>query len=126
MPLHTSERHHWGPLVCDAQGCVLNTGGCIDLFEGQVVLEKSNGGAGSCGDLVRDRNGCLDYACASCEAPNKVACGDNALASQCKSYEDAVTTSKLCKNIATNDGVCVPAVTSEYNAFVKLFCGTGL
>lgn len=81
----------WGVIVFEGAGNgVFNTEGCVDDALADTTLEKSNGGAGSCGDLLHASYGCQDAACGSCAGGDFSTCTTSALASGCKAYGTAV------------------------------------
>ncbi len=129
----------WGPFDCaNAQApCGANAGGCVDLILNTVSQEMSQGGTGSCGDLVTINFGCQDYACSECDAPNDndagdgVACESSAVANECLSFVDAVdSTTGVCGIIGSDAAPaaitdCFPQTDAENVNFVNVFCGTG-
>jgi hypothetical protein len=76
----------WGPLVLYGTTPQWNVGGCVDLILGQVSLEPD-----SCGQAMRDANGCLAFACASCAPYSADAdqCENDAAQNICQSYVNA-------------------------------------
>jgi hypothetical protein len=112
----------WGPFVCDAESCVLDTGGCIDLELGEVADETSSGGGGSCGDLYNASDACVDYVCNACAPPDDATCMNEAQSSVCAKYEAAITSSSACASDAGSS--CFPNSDADDAAFINLFCGT--
>ena len=129
----------WGPFDCatSSSPCGANEGGCVDLVLNTVSTEKSQGGAGSCGDLVTINFGCQDYACSECEAPNDTnaadgtACDQSAVANECVQYVNAVESGTgACAAIdgdsaPPNSASCFPQSDAQNVDFVNIFCGTG-
>ncbi len=123
----------WGALVCTTQSCSVNTPGCVDLALGQVSKEKSQGGSGSCGDLINASYGCQDYACGTCSTtdgpPTSFSqCTQSAIANECATYASAVnSTTGACASIAGDAGagpaaLCFPASDTDIPAFLSYFC----
>ncbi len=78
----------WGVLVFTGSNGVFNTEGCVDDVLADVALEKANGGAGSCGDLLSALYGCEDYECNACTGSAYDSCV--ASISQCNAFETPV------------------------------------
>jgi hypothetical protein len=129
----------WGPFDCaNAMApCGANAGGCVDLILNTVSQEKTQGGNGSCGDLVTINFGCQDYACSSCDAPSDnnpadgPACESSAVANECLQYVDGVDSPTGVCGILGSDAAppaindCFPSTDAENVNFVNVFCGTG-
>ncbi|HEY2368835.1 MAG TPA: hypothetical protein VGH87_20710, partial [Polyangiaceae bacterium] len=114
----------WGPLVCDTASCRLDTGGCIDIVAGQVVIE--NGVNGSCGDLTNAADECVSYACGACTTTSDSdACAQDAQQNECKSYFDASENSSTCALFDAGANTCSPQSDADWASFLNVFCGTG-
>lgn len=87
-----STDQRWGVIVFQGtMSGTINVEGCVDDALNQVSKEKESGGTGSCGDLLHASYGCLDEACAACaNDDDDVSCVNDAVASGCKSYDQAV------------------------------------
>ncbi len=125
----------WGALVCTTQQCSLNTGGCVDLELNQVNQEKGQGGSGSCGDLLTNAYGCVDYACSTCSTTGTPGstdfdvCSQSANANECKQYYSPISsTTGPCSALNDDAGPtsrCFPQTDTDVPSFLNVFCGTG-
>ncbi len=123
----------WGVYVCGANTCFLNTPGCLDVALLQTSLEKAANGTGSCGDLVSDSYGCQDFACGSCTGNDYDTCTSDAVANQCKSYDNKVQSSTgPCAALngdagvpdgGTDPNVCFGATDQDLATIAALLCG---
>lgn len=121
----------WGPLDCESQtsGCGANSGGCVDLVLKQTSQERVSNGSGSCGDLVSDNFGCQDYACSACAQADVQTCQQSAIANECKSYVDAVSSDTGACAAINGDAAppqvssCFPQNDSDIANFLDIFCG---
>lgn len=120
----------WGAFVCTSTSCSPNMAGCVDLELGQVSQEKQSGGTGSCGDLLDVSDGCLDYACATCNAADNVTCTNSATRNECKNYVDTASNSPQCAALQGDAATaklqsCFPQADTGFLSFVNVFCGSG-
>lgn len=125
----------WGPLVCVSTSCSQNTAGCVDLELGQVSQEKQAGGASSCGDLISDLDGCVDYSCATCSTTGGASsdfakCASSAQQNECKSFAGAASSAAQCAALHDDAGTtnvlkCFPQSDTDLASFVDVFCGGG-
>jgi hypothetical protein len=118
----------WGPIVCTSSTqCSYNAQGCVDLTLNQVSMEKSSGGAGSCGDLLNASYGCQDYACGTCSTTDFPNCANSAVANECSSYATAAqSTTGPCGAIdgsASETSCFLQGGDSDISALVTLMCG---
>jgi len=111
-----------GPFICDSQGCQPNSGGCVDIVSGELSLETANGGGGSCGEFVSNRDQCVIYACGGCIEGTKdyANCAKDTVTSACIAFQAAAS----CESDA-GTSLCSPQSDTDWVAFIKLFCGTG-
>ena len=124
----------WGPIACpDAQRCdALNVGGCVDLELGTVANEKSQGGAGSCGDLIASARACNEAACGTCSTlSDQSGCATMAAAAECSSYVQAeLSNTGLCAVLNGSQRPaavdrCFPTSDADDASFLGVFCGNG-
>jgi hypothetical protein len=122
----------WGPLVCTSSQCTFNVGGCVDLVLHLTSQETSQGGAGSCGDLLTASYGCQDYACGTCTSTSDFGtCAQSATANECAGY--VAQTGSLTGPCGTLDGDggtlaqtdCFAQDSSSIGKLVNVFCGSG-
>jgi hypothetical protein len=114
----------WGPILCQANNCTTNTGGCIDVVSGQVAIE--NGTNASCGDLTNAANECSDYACGACTTPpDNTTCANDTRQAECKSYFDAANNASVCAHLDAGSNNCSPQSDADWASFINVFCGTG-
>jgi hypothetical protein len=118
----------WGVYACDNNGCLFNSGGCVDVVTGQVAQEKQAKGPGSCGDIMDANNGCQDYACGNCANAEYNTCITSVTANACKVYDDPVTMQTgACSVLAAADAsavaTCDAATDADLNAMATTMCG---
>ncbi len=81
----------WGVIVFAGSGDgVFNIEGCVDDALSETALEKSNSGAGSCGDLLHASYGCQEAACSACTGDDANTCSNEARTGGCAAYDTAV------------------------------------
>ncbi len=127
----------WGAIVCMPNNCTINGPGCLDLVLNTVSTEISQGGTGSCGDLLNTDYGCQKYACSTCSNAGPpgntdfLVCVNSAIANECKPYNDLVTSTTGPCAIANGDAApaklndCFPQSYTDVPNFLNIFCGTG-
>ncbi len=101
----------WGVIVFEGSGNgVFNIEGCVDDALAETTLEKANGGAGSCGDLLHASFDCQDAACLACKADDYGTCTDSARLGVCKAYDT---------NVESTTGPCAPILGDAEPSNVK-------